>query len=212
MLGPPGPARPRCSARIAGIWPFGSGRIERPPRERMLFVPQRAYLPLGTLRAAVSYPAPETRFDDARIREALGLVGLGATRRAPRRGGALGSAALGPRAAAARDRARAAPAARLAAARRGDLGPRRADRAPDLRDVARAPARAPAVIAAGVRPPSDRADVAALDARRARRHRSAPGGVIEEGRHRALPRPPLREGDRHAEPRGPLGATGACCR
>jgi putative ATP-binding cassette transporter len=42
----------------------------------MLFVPQRAYLPIGTLRAVVSYPAAEHTFQDAQIREALALVGL----------------------------------------------------------------------------------------------------------------------------------------
>ena len=40
---------------LAGIWPFGSGRIERPVGSR-LFLPQRPYLPLGTLRHAVCYP------------------------------------------------------------------------------------------------------------------------------------------------------------
>jgi putative ATP-binding cassette transporter len=43
----------------------------------MLFVPQRPYLPPGSLRAVISYPAAERRFDDAQIREALALVGLG---------------------------------------------------------------------------------------------------------------------------------------
>jgi putative ATP-binding cassette transporter len=61
---------------IAGIWPFGRGRINVPGRARMLFVPQWPYLPRGSLRAAVSYPAPEGAFPDARIREALGLLGL----------------------------------------------------------------------------------------------------------------------------------------
>src|SRR4030095_12136630 len=76
VVGPAGRGKTTLFRSLAGIWPFGAGRIERPPRERMLFVPQRAYLPLGTLRAVVSYPAAEYRFDDARIREALALVGL----------------------------------------------------------------------------------------------------------------------------------------
>ena len=76
VLGPPGQGKTTLFRSLAGIWPFGAGRIERPPRERMLFVPQRAYLPLGTLRAVVSYPAAEHSFDDAQIREALSLVGL----------------------------------------------------------------------------------------------------------------------------------------
>ena len=42
---------------IAGIWPFGSGRIER-GAGRTLFLPQRPYIPLGTLRHAIAYPGP----------------------------------------------------------------------------------------------------------------------------------------------------------
>jgi putative ATP-binding cassette transporter len=61
---------------LAGIWPFGRGRIERPARERMLFLSQRPYLPLGTLRSALCYPDPEGRFDDTRLREVLAQVGI----------------------------------------------------------------------------------------------------------------------------------------
>jgi putative ATP-binding cassette transporter len=61
---------------IAGIWPFGSGRVELPVRDRVLFVPERPYLPLGTLRAAISFPAPEGTFPDEQIQESLGLLGL----------------------------------------------------------------------------------------------------------------------------------------
>ncbi len=42
---------------LAGIWPFGTGRIEQPAGTR-LFLPQRPYIPLGTLRHAVCYPLP----------------------------------------------------------------------------------------------------------------------------------------------------------
>ena len=61
---------------MAGIWPFGAGTVQRPPG-RVLFLPQRPYIPLGTLRHAVSYPATPTAFDDAAIRAALTDVGLG---------------------------------------------------------------------------------------------------------------------------------------
>ncbi|MBV8869331.1 MAG: ABC transporter ATP-binding protein/permease, partial [Acetobacteraceae bacterium] len=63
---------------IAGIWPFGTGRIER-PAARALFLPQRPYIPLGTLRHVVTYPAPATRFETRDIAQALedaGLTGL----------------------------------------------------------------------------------------------------------------------------------------
>jgi putative ATP-binding cassette transporter len=77
LVGPPGRGKTTLFRGIAGLWPFGAGRIEQPARERTLIVPQRAYLPLGTLRAVVSYPAAEHTFDDAQVREALELVGLG---------------------------------------------------------------------------------------------------------------------------------------
>ena len=61
---------------IAGIWPFGSGRVELPVRDRLLFVPERAYVPQGSLRAALSFPAPEGAFSDEQIVEMLRLLGL----------------------------------------------------------------------------------------------------------------------------------------
>jgi putative ATP-binding cassette transporter len=61
---------------IAGIWPFGSGRVRRPAGTSM-FLPQRPYIPLGTLRNAVAYPSDAGALDDAALREALHAVGLG---------------------------------------------------------------------------------------------------------------------------------------
>ncbi|MBV8575643.1 MAG: ABC transporter ATP-binding protein/permease, partial [Acetobacteraceae bacterium] len=60
---------------IAGIWPFGSGQVER-PEERCLFLPQRPYIPLGTLRRVITYPAPESAFDPQQVAEALAEAGL----------------------------------------------------------------------------------------------------------------------------------------
>ncbi len=61
---------------IAGIWPFGRGEIRQAPKARVLFLPQRPYLPIGTLRRVVSYPTPPEVVDDATLREALDAVGL----------------------------------------------------------------------------------------------------------------------------------------
>jgi putative ATP-binding cassette transporter len=61
---------------IAGIWPFGRGEIRASRKARVLFLPQRPYLPIGTLRSVVSYPMPGDGVDDATLREALEAVGL----------------------------------------------------------------------------------------------------------------------------------------
>jgi putative ATP-binding cassette transporter len=61
---------------LAGIWPFGSGHVQRGGGSH-LFLPQRPYIPLGTLRHAVCYPAQVSDFDEATVVEALEVAGLG---------------------------------------------------------------------------------------------------------------------------------------
>jgi vitamin B12/bleomycin/antimicrobial peptide transport system ATP-binding/permease protein len=61
---------------LAGVLPWGAGTIHLPPRDTMMFMPPRPYLPLGTLRAGASYPAPPERFDHASVAAALARVGL----------------------------------------------------------------------------------------------------------------------------------------
>ncbi len=61
---------------LAGIWPFGHGIVER-PAERCLFLPQRPYIPLGTLRHAVTYPAAPEGMAEADVARALKDAGLG---------------------------------------------------------------------------------------------------------------------------------------
>jgi putative ATP-binding cassette transporter len=77
ILGKPGSGKSTVFRALAGMWPWGEGTIELPPRETMVFMPQRPYLPRGTLHAAVSYPAEPGRFDDAAVRAALERVDLG---------------------------------------------------------------------------------------------------------------------------------------
>ena len=75
--GPSGSGKSTLFRAIAGIWPFGSGNIAMPKDARALFLPQRPYLPLGTLKRAVCYPEDEAHFSDAEILNALDEAGLG---------------------------------------------------------------------------------------------------------------------------------------
>ena len=59
------------------MWPWGGGTLRLPPREAMTFMPERPYLPLGTLRAAVCYPDEPGHFDEAAVVAALERVDLG---------------------------------------------------------------------------------------------------------------------------------------
>ncbi|NKE47906.1 ABC transporter ATP-binding protein/permease [Roseomonas frigidaquae] len=61
---------------LAGIWPFGAGAVHVPAGARALFLPQRPYLPLGSLRRAVCYPLDAALVPDAEVRAALEDVGL----------------------------------------------------------------------------------------------------------------------------------------
>jgi len=76
LTGPTGSGKSTLFRAIAGIWPFGRGRITVPPDARVLFLPQKPYLPIGTLREMVSYPMPAAGATDAALREALEAVGL----------------------------------------------------------------------------------------------------------------------------------------
>lgn len=60
---------------LAGIWPFGQGRVVRPV-ERCLFLPQRPYIPLGSLRHVVTYPDPPSTHTREEIAQALSDAGL----------------------------------------------------------------------------------------------------------------------------------------
>jgi putative ATP-binding cassette transporter len=62
---------------LAGLWPFGSGRIEVPADARVLFLSQQSYLPIDTLKAALAFPSSPETFSDEQCREALTAVNLG---------------------------------------------------------------------------------------------------------------------------------------
>jgi putative ATP-binding cassette transporter len=76
LTGASGSGKSTVFRAIAGIWPFGTGRVTFPKGEAPFFLPQRPYLPLGTLRRALSYPAAADLFPEAEIQAALQDVGL----------------------------------------------------------------------------------------------------------------------------------------
>ncbi len=76
VAGPAGCGKSTLFRALGGLWPYASGRLDMPAGERVLFLPQRPYLPIATLAAAVAYPdAPETH-GEARIKAALADCGL----------------------------------------------------------------------------------------------------------------------------------------
>jgi putative ATP-binding cassette transporter len=77
VAGPSGCGKSTLFRAIAGIWPYGGGSIEVPANVSLLFLPQRSYLPIGTLRAALSYPAADSAYKDRAIRHYLELCRLG---------------------------------------------------------------------------------------------------------------------------------------
>jgi vitamin B12/bleomycin/antimicrobial peptide transport system ATP-binding/permease protein len=74
--GPSGSGKSTLFRAVSGIWPFGSGRIFVPQGARVTILPQRPYLPVGSLLAAVSYPALPDRFGAAKVAAVLTTVGL----------------------------------------------------------------------------------------------------------------------------------------
>ncbi len=77
IAGASGSGKSTLFRAIAGIWPFGTGRVHMAPGMRALFLPQRPYIPLGPLRRAVCYPRDAAEVPEAEVAQALEAVGLG---------------------------------------------------------------------------------------------------------------------------------------
>jgi putative ATP-binding cassette transporter len=76
VTGPSGAGKSTLFRAIAGIWPYWKGKISLPKGATLLFLPQRPYLPVGTLKYATCYPAVGAEISDDAVREALAAVGL----------------------------------------------------------------------------------------------------------------------------------------
>jgi putative ATP-binding cassette transporter len=77
VSGPSGAGKSTLFRALAGIWPYWHGVIRLPRGARLLFLPQKPYLPIGALKHAVCYPADAAAHGDDAVAEALRAVGLG---------------------------------------------------------------------------------------------------------------------------------------
>ena len=76
LTGPSGAGKSTLFRAIAGIWPFGTGLIAIPAQASLMMLPQRPYFPVGSLMAAIVYPAEASAFSRQQVGDALVQVGL----------------------------------------------------------------------------------------------------------------------------------------
>ncbi len=76
LTGPSGSGKSTLFRAIAGIWPFGKGKVSIPADASLMMLPQRPYFPVGSLRAAITYPARDGTYDAATLAEVLTAVGM----------------------------------------------------------------------------------------------------------------------------------------
>lgn len=71
ITGPSGCGKSTLLRSLAGLWPFGSGNVLFPEKQTIMFVPQRSYMPLGSLRDAILYPHVGHSIDDTIVRSVM---------------------------------------------------------------------------------------------------------------------------------------------
>ncbi len=76
VTGPSGAGKSTLFRAVAGVWPFGSGSIAIPAKATLMMLPQRPYFPVGSLQAAIVYPAKASAFSSDRVKDVLISVGL----------------------------------------------------------------------------------------------------------------------------------------
>jgi putative ATP-binding cassette transporter len=80
ITGPSGAGKTSLMRALGGVWPFGTGTVRIPKGATVLVLPQRPYLPLGTLRSALAYPGPEDEFTPEEIDDVIKACGIEALR------------------------------------------------------------------------------------------------------------------------------------
>ena len=76
VVGPSGCGKTSFLRLLSGLWPASTGSVQRPPNSELMFIPQKPYMLLGSLREQLCYPQPPERFSDSQLRHALEEVRL----------------------------------------------------------------------------------------------------------------------------------------
>ncbi|KEF41508.1 MAG: ABC transporter ATP-binding protein [Cyanobium sp. CACIAM 14] len=76
VVGPSGCGKTSFLRLVSGLWPPAAGSVQRPPVGELMFIPQKPYMLLGSLREQLCYPQPPDRFSDDQLRHVLEEVRL----------------------------------------------------------------------------------------------------------------------------------------
>jgi len=76
IVGEPGTGKTLLFRALAGLWPWGAGRVSHPEGENVFYMPRTPYLPPGTLREALAYPSAVDKFKAEHYSTALARLGL----------------------------------------------------------------------------------------------------------------------------------------